>query len=70
MYCRLAVLMAQKDPHLSQRQVARETGLSVTTINKLYGGYPGRIDPDTVVTICEYFKCGIADLFEIREVAA
>lgn len=70
MYCRLAVLMAQKDPQLSQRQLSRVTGLSTTTINKLFTNKFDRVDRETAETLCSYFKCGIGDLFEIREVEA
>lgn len=72
MYCRLAVLMAQKDQRLSQRQLALELNFSVTTINKLYNGRPltARIDPETVEIICHYFQCDINDLFELREEVA
>ena len=70
MYCQLAVLMAQKDQRLSQRQLAKELDISVTTVNKLYNGRPltARIDPDTVEKICDYFDCAVGDLFVIREV--
>ena|GEM_PF-1673128 len=72
MCCQLAVLMAQKDQRLSQRQLATELGLSVGTINKLYNGRPltARIDPDTVEKICDYFGCDINDLFVLRNVEA
>ena len=70
MYCQLAVLMAQKDQRLSQRQLAKELNVSVTTVNKLYNGRPltARIDPETVEKLCEYFRCGIGELFVMREV--
>jgi putative transcriptional regulator len=72
MHCELAVLMAQRDQRLSQRQLATELGLSIGTINKLYNGRPltARIDPDTVEKICNYFGCGINDLFVLRNVEA
>jgi putative transcriptional regulator len=70
MHCELAVLMAQRDQRLSQRQLAADLGLSVATINKLYNGRPltARIDPDTVEKICNYFNCEIGDLFVLRSV--
>jgi len=70
MYCQLAVLMAQRDQRLSQRQLALQLGLSVTTINKLYNGRPltARIEPNTVEKICDYFGCEISDLFVLRDV--
>ena len=69
MHCLLAVLMAKKDPSLSQRQLAKELGVSVTTVNKLYNGRPlkARIEPETVERICDYFNCPIEELFELRE---
>jgi DNA-binding Xre family transcriptional regulator len=69
MYCQLAVLMAQKDQRLSQRRLAAELGLSITTINKFYNGRPltARIDPDTVEKICNYFGCEISDLFVLHD---
>ena len=68
MYCELAVLMAQRDQRMSQRQLATALGVSAKTIHKLYNGRPltARIDPDTVEKICSYFGCGINDLFILR----
>jgi len=67
MFCRLAVLMAEKDPQLSQRQLAFITGLDVTTINRLFTNNFSRVDVSTVETLCNYFKKNIGDLFEMRE---
>ncbi|NJR57345.1 MAG: winged helix-turn-helix transcriptional regulator, partial [Acaryochloris sp. CRU_2_0] len=47
MYCRLAVLMAEKDPQLSQRQLAEQTKLSKTTVNKLFTNRFDRVDRRT-----------------------
>lgn len=66
MYCRLGVLMAEKDPQLSQRQLARETGLDVTTINRLFTNNFGRVDVSTIETLCNYFQKNVGDLFEMR----
>jgi putative transcriptional regulator len=79
MYCQLSVLMAQKNvelaqigKQLSQRQLAKDLGISLTTVNKLYNGRPltARIDPETVEKVCDYFKCEIGDLFVLRDEAA
>jgi DNA-binding Xre family transcriptional regulator len=48
MFCRLAVLMAEKDPQLSQRQLAKETGLDITTINRLFTNNFSRVDVGTI----------------------
>lgn len=67
MYCRLAVLMAEKNPQLSQRQLARETNLDITTINRLFTNNFSRVDTKTVEILCDYFQRGVGDLFEVRE---
>lgn len=69
MHCKLAVLMAEKDPQLSQRKLAESLGISPTTVNKLYNGRPlvSVIKPDVVEKVCSFFKCGISDLFVLQE---
>lgn len=68
MHCRLAVLMAEKDPKLTQRKLAQALGISLTTVNKLYNGRPleARIDPEVVEKVCDYFGCGVGDLFTLN----
>lgn len=68
MFCRLAVLMAEKDAQLSQRQLAKETGLSSTTINRLFTNKFDRVDVHTVETLCNYLGRDVGDLFVLREV--
>ena len=67
MYCRLAVLMAEKDPQLSQRRLAEETKLSTATINKLYLNRFDRVDRHTTEVLCDYFGCEVGDLFVLKE---
>jgi len=67
MFCRLAVLMAEKDPRLSQRQLAKETGLSPTTVHRLFTNQFERVDVNTIEVICHYLERELADLFELRE---
>ncbi len=69
MFCRLAVLMAEKDPQLSQRQLAKDTGLSPTTVHKLFTNKFGRVDTNTIEVLCSYFNKDIADLFVLRSVS-
>jgi putative transcriptional regulator len=75
MHCQLSVLIAQKNlelaesgEQLSQRRLSRDLSLSLTTVNKLYNGRPmtARLDPDTIEKICDYFGCGIGDLFVLK----
>ena len=69
MFCRLAVLMAEKDARLSQRQLSRDTSLSPTTINKLFTNQFTRVDVNTIEVLCCYFQKDISELFELREVS-
>lgn len=79
MHCQLSILIAKKNlelaqdgKQLSQRALARDLGISLTTVNKLYNGRPltARIDPETVEKICAYFDCSINDLFTLKEETA
>jgi len=70
MFCRLAVLMAEKDPQLSQRQLAIDTGLSPTTVHKLFTNKFERVDTNTVETLCDYFNKEVGDLFVLRDISS
>lgn len=70
MFCRLAVLMAEKDPQLSQRQLATDTGLSPTTVHKLFTNKFERVDTNTVETLCDYFNKEVGDLFVLRDISS
>lgn len=69
MHCLLAVLMAEKDPKLSQRDLAKTLGLSHTTVNKLYNGRPltATIKPAVIEKVCGFFDCEVGDLLVLRE---
>lgn len=52
---------------LDQKTLAAQTGLSPTTVGKLYRGHFDRIDTHTVQTLCKYFKLRtISDLIDIE----
>ena len=68
MYCRLAVLMAEKDPQLSQRKLSQATSLSTNTISKLFTNKFDRVDKGTIDNLCNYFGCDVGDLFQMREI--
>ena len=69
MYCRLAVLMAEKDPQLSQTKLASDTGLSPTTVHRLFTNKFIRVDANTVEVLCSYFEKEIGDLFVLRSIS-
>jgi len=58
--------MAEKDPQLSQRQLARDTGLDITTINRLFTNNFSRVDVSTIEVLCNYFGREIGELFDLR----
>ena len=58
--------MAEKNPQLSQRQLAKETGLDITTVNRLYTNNFSRVDVTTVEVLCNYFGREVGELFEMR----
>ncbi len=66
MFCRLAVLMAEKDPKLSQIRLAEETGLGGTTVYRLFHNKFDRVDRNTIEVLCRYFDKDIGDLFVMR----
>uniref|UniRef100_B8HS40 Transcriptional regulator, XRE family n=1 Tax=Cyanothece sp. (strain PCC 7425 / ATCC 29141) TaxID=395961 RepID=B8HS40_CYAP4 len=66
-YCRLAVLMAEKDPKLSQHKLAADTKLGITTINRLFNNKFARVDTNTIEVLCRYFGCKIGDLLVLRQ---
>lgn len=65
MICKLAALMDAQE--IDQKTVAKETGLSPTTVGKLYRGHFNRIDNHTVMSLCRFFELKtISDLIEIQ----
>lgn len=61
--CKLKQLMDKQG--LSQTEVASATGLSPTTVGKLYRNQFERIDKDTLMVLCKFFRAGIGELFEV-----
>ena len=61
--CKLKQLMDEQG--LSQTEVASATGLSPTTVGKLYRNQFERIDKDTLMALCKFFRTGIGGLFEV-----
>ena len=70
MFCRLAILMAEKNAKLTQKQLAKDTGLSPTTVHQLFNNDFRRVDTHTIEAICNYFGCQIGDLFELRDLGS
>lgn len=64
MRSKLPALMKEKG--VDQKTVAAATGLSPTTVGKLYRSHFDRIDNHTVIQLCRYFQIRkLDDLIEI-----
>ena len=44
--------------------VARATGLHRNSVTLLYKETANRVDLDAMDKLCQYFQCGVGDLFE------
>ena len=47
--------------------VAKNTGISRTTLTNLYYDRNAAISLDTLDRLCSYLQCGIGDLFEYKK---
>ena len=59
---RLPLLLAEK--RLKVADAVRETGISKTTLHKIYNDQSTRIDFDTIDKLCEYLNVTVCDIFE------
>jgi DNA-binding Xre family transcriptional regulator len=61
---KLPELMSQRG--LDQKTLAAKTGLSPTTVGKIYRGHFDRIDNHTVKTLCTFF--GLKSINELIDI--
>ena len=47
--------------------IERDTGLSRTTLSRLYHEKAGRLDFETLEILCRYLKVEVGDLLEITD---
>lgn len=53
---------------LTQMQLSKDTGLSPSTVGKLYRNTVTRIDENTILTLCKYFNLnGLEELLQIEK---
>jgi putative transcriptional regulator len=62
----LRILMARD--RLSIQEVHEKTGLSRTTISKLYNESSAKIGLDTIAALCKLFNCGVEDLLYLEDI--
>ncbi len=48
---------------MSQRELSRISGISATTIGRLYNEKWSQVDKSTMIKLCETLNVGIGDLF-------
>lgn len=61
----LRILMARDKK--TMQDVHDETGLSRTTVSKLYNETSAKIGLDTIAALCKMFKCEVSDLLYLEE---
>lgn len=64
---RLAILMAELDPRMSQRELAEKSGVSAMAVNRLYNNDFKRVDTETLEKLCAYLECDLSDLLVLKE---
>ena len=62
--CNLPVLLAER--RMKVADVARETGMSKTTLHKLYNGQSTRIDFKTIEKLCLLLNVEVGDLLKLQ----
>lgn len=67
MKSRLAILMAELDPRMSQRELAEKSGVSAMAINRLYNNDFKRVDTETLEKLCAYLECDLSELLVLKE---
>lgn len=58
----LPTLLAER--RLKVADAVRATGISKTTLHKIYNDQSSRIDFDTIDKLCEFLEVGVGDIFE------
>ncbi len=61
----LSRLMGEKRVKIAD--IERDTGLSRTTLSRLYHEKAGRLDFETLEILCRYLKVEVGDLLEITD---
>lgn len=60
--CKLPLLLAEK--RLKVADAVRETGISKTTLHKIYNEQSTRIEFETIDKLCAFLGVGVDELFE------
>lgn len=60
--CKLPLLLAEK--RLKVADAVRETGISKTTLHKIYNEQSTRIEFETIDKLCTFLEVSVDELFE------
>jgi len=60
---RLAELLGKQN--MSQRELARKTGIRLASVNEMCNNETSRLPLDNLAKICEVLDCGILDVLEL-----
>ncbi|ATW70741.1 XRE family transcriptional regulator [Moraxella osloensis] len=60
--CKLPLLLAEK--RLKVADAVRETGISKTTLHKIYNEQSTRIEFETIDKLCAFLEVSVDELFE------
>lgn len=63
--CNLPILLAER--RMKVADVARATGMSKTTLHKLYNGQSTRIDFETLEKLCMLLQVQVGDLLQFKQ---
>lgn len=64
----LAAKQRRERRTITREQVAEETGVSLSSVQKWALNTVTRFDSKQIVAFCDYFNCGIGDLLVIENV--
>ena len=61
--CHLSTIMGER--RLKIADVARDTGINLGTITRMYHEEATRVDLDVIESLCTYLRINVGDLYEI-----
>lgn len=68
---RFGELLAKKERlegrSISRRQVAEETGISLSSVQKWATNSLARFDATHIIAFCDYFSCSVGELLIVEE---
>ncbi|RYL29677.1 helix-turn-helix domain-containing protein [Acinetobacter piscicola] len=64
--CNLPILLAER--RMKVADVVRETGMSKTTLHKLYNGQSTRIDFETIEKLCLLLDVDVGELLKLQKI--